>query len=83
MRAVLLFLVLSGCVSTAAAILEAPIKIVGAGIDAGLDTATTTQREADEDRGRALRKREEAEAKAAKRDEKNRRKNAARGYSTI
>lgn len=74
MRVLLLALFLPGCVSTAAAIITAPVKIVGAGIDAGVDAATTTQREADEDRGRAIRKQEEADAKAARKAEKERRR---------
>lgn len=51
-------LALSGCVSiakTAVDVVTLPVKAVGAGVDA----ATTTQSEADEDRGRALRKSEE------------------------
>ena len=74
-------LALSGCVSTAVAVVEAPFKVVGAGIDA----VYTSQAERDEKRGRALRKederrgkelrkQQEAEAKAAKQVEKERRK---------
>ncbi len=64
----------AGCVSTAAKIVTAPVRIVGAGINTAVDATTTTQREADEDRGRALRKQEERERKAAKQAEKDRRK---------
>lgn len=47
---------LSGClVRTAADIATAPVRIVGAGVDA----ATTSQSEADEKRGRELRRAEE------------------------
>ncbi len=38
----LLLVALSGCVSTAVAVVTAPIKIVGAGINAGVDAATTS-----------------------------------------
>ncbi len=53
-------LMLSGCAistlaSTAAEIVTLPVKAVSAGVDA----VTTTQREADENRGRELRKQEE------------------------
>lgn len=49
-------LALSGCLAKAAVgVVTLPVRAVGAGVDA----VTTTQREADEDRGRAIRKREE------------------------
>lgn len=49
-------LMLSGClVKTAADVVTAPVKIASKGID----LATTSQSEADEKRGRELRKREE------------------------
>ena len=58
-RAALLPLVcmslLSGCVSTVASIITAPIKIAGK----AADMATTSQSEADEKRGRQMRKQEE------------------------
>ncbi len=58
-RAALLPLVcmslLSGCVSTVASIVTAPIKIAGK----AADMATTSQSEADEKRGRQMRKQEE------------------------
>lgn len=48
--------VLNGClVRTAADIVTVPVKVVGSGVDA----ATTSQSEADEKRGRELRKQEE------------------------
>ncbi|MET0589089.1 MAG: hypothetical protein ABWZ75_11270 [Novosphingobium sp.] len=46
---------LPGCVSTVASVVTAPVKLAGAAVDA----ATTSQSEADENRGRELRKREE------------------------
>ncbi|MFZ4689170.1 MAG: hypothetical protein ACOYLS_08020 [Polymorphobacter sp.] len=74
---VLLLLCLStgGCVvsavaGAAVAVVKAPFQIVGAGVDA----VTTSQEEADRNRGRALRKQDEADAKAAKKAEKERRK---------
>jgi hypothetical protein len=63
---------LSGCIvadvaQTAVAVVKVPVKIVSAGVDA----ATTSQSEADEKRGRELRKADERRAreerKAAKR----------------
>lgn len=59
MRAILaLFamLILSGCVSTAASIITAPVRMVGG----AADLMTTSQSEADQNRGRAMREREEA-----------------------
>ncbi|MEK6540933.1 MAG: hypothetical protein AABZ45_02295 [Pseudomonadota bacterium] len=58
MRAIvtlLAMLFLSGCVSTAASIITAPVRAVGR----VADLATTSQSESDENRGRALREREE------------------------
>lgn len=47
---------LSGCIArTAAAVVTAPVRVVSKGVD----WTTTSQSEADEKRGRALRKREE------------------------
>lgn len=47
---------LPGCVaSTIASVVTAPVKVAGAAVDA----ATTSQSEADENRGREMRKREE------------------------
>ncbi len=46
---------ISTLASTAAEIVTLPVKAVSAGVDA----VTTTQREADENRGRAIRKQEE------------------------
>ena len=59
----LIMFALSGCVVTAARtavdIVTLPVKVVAKGVD----LATTSQSEADEKRGRALRKAEEAAGK--------------------
>ena len=54
---------LSGCLSTATSLVTAPVR-VGA---KAVDMATTSQSEADENRGRAMRKRDEKIAKLQKR----------------
>ena len=64
---VLLVPALSGCVvgtiaSTAVDVVTLPVKVVSAGVDA----ATTSQSEADEKRGRALRKEEERRGREAR-----------------
>lgn len=46
---------LSGCVRTAAGIVTAPVRVAGKAVD----WTTTSQSEADEKRGRAMRKRDE------------------------
>jgi hypothetical protein len=61
---ILLPLMLGGCVvgtvaSTAVAVVTLPVKAVSAGVDA----VTTSQKEADEKRGRELRKQEEERGK--------------------
>jgi len=56
-------LTLSGCLSTATSIVTAPVR---AGARA-VDLATTSQSEADENRGRAMRKRDERIRKLQKR----------------
>lgn len=54
---VLLPLALGGCLArTAVDVVAAPVKVVGKGVD----LATTSQSEADQKRGRELRKREQA-----------------------
>lgn len=63
-------LALGGCVSTAVAIVKAPFQLAGAAVD-GL---TTSQEEADRNRGRAIRKQEEAEDRADRKADKDRRK---------
>ena len=72
--AVILFaaMALSGCVSTAVAIVKAPFQIVGQ----AADWATTSQDEADRNRGRAERKAEEKIAKNRRRQEKVARRRA-------
>ena len=58
---------LSGClVQTAADLVTLPVKVASAGVDA----ATTSQSEADEKRGRALRKEEERRGREAREAEK-------------
>jgi hypothetical protein len=62
--AILLPFALSGCVvgtiaSTAVDVVTLPVKVVSAGVDA----ATTSQSEADEKRGREIRKAEEERGK--------------------
>jgi hypothetical protein len=66
---------LGGCVATAlvgaaVVVAKAPFQVGGAVIDA----TTTSQAEADRNRGKAIRKQEEADAKAARQTEKARRK---------
>lgn len=76
MRPVLLIIVpvgllLGGCVVRAAAdVVTFPVRAVSAGVDA----VTTSQEEADRNRGRELRKQEEREARERKRAEKERRR---------
>ena len=54
---------LSGCIaSTALDIVTLPVKAAGAAVDA----VTTSQSEADQKRGREIRKQEEREGKAAR-----------------
>ena len=54
---------LSGCLAkTAVDIVTLPVKVVSAGVDA----ATTSQAEADQKRGRELRKQEEARGRLAR-----------------
>lgn len=70
MRTLILFLAalsLGGCVAKLAKdIITAPIKVAGAVVDA----ATTSQAEADRNRGRAIRKAEEREEKERKKAKK-------------
>ena len=68
----LLAAVLGGCVSTAVAVVKAPFQVVGAGVDA----VTTSQEEADRNRGREIRKQEEREAKERRKAEKRAREAA-------
>jgi len=64
-------LVLTGCVASAVgAVVTAPVKIVSKGVD----LATTSQSEADENRGRAMRKAEERLGKLQRQRDKALRK---------
>lgn len=68
-----LMVLLNGCIArTAVDIVTLPVKAVGAGVDA----VTTSQSEADEKRGRELRKQEERDRRDAKKREKEERKRA-------
>ena len=62
----LVVLTLSGCVSTVASVVTAPVKAVAQ----AADWATTSQDEADRDRGRDLREREERVGKLARQRDK-------------
>ena len=66
MRALILIpaFLLPGCVSTVASVVTAPFKVAGK----AADWATTSQSEADRNRGRAIRKAEERARKECKRD---------------
>ena len=55
----ILSIALSGCVGTLVDVATAPVKVVSKGVD----LATTSQSEADEKRGREIRRREERLAK--------------------
>lgn len=69
----LLPLALGGCIArTAVDIVTLPVKAVGAGVDA----VTTSQSEADEKRGREIRKQEEREGREARQREKEERRRA-------
>jgi len=63
-------LALAGCVSTVKTVVTAPFKVVGQ----AADWATTSQDEADRNRGRAERKAEERAAKDRRRAEKEARR---------
>ncbi len=65
--AMLLPLVLGGCVSTIGKVVTAPVNIASSAVD----MATTSQSEADEKRGRALRKRDEEIGKLQRRYEQH------------
>jgi hypothetical protein len=71
---ILALLSLCGCVSTVATVVTAPFKIVGK----AADWATTSQDEADRNRGRAERKAEEKAARDRRRAEKQARKHRDR-----
>jgi hypothetical protein len=74
--AIALASLLSGCIArTAVDIVTLPVKAAGAGVDA----MTTSQEEADRNRGRAIRKQEEREAKERRRAEKEQRRQEREG----
>ncbi len=58
-------LALSGCVRTVGTIVTAPVKVVSK----GADWATTSQDEADRNRGREIRKQEKREARERRKRE--------------
>lgn len=63
----MLALATGGCIArTAVDIVTLPVRAVGAGVDA----VTTSQEEADRNRGRAMRKAEERERREARRRER-------------
>ena len=62
--AILSLVLLAGCVSAVKSVVTAPFKVVGQ----AADWATTSQDEADRNRGRAVRKAEERARKDCKRD---------------
>ncbi len=69
----LLPLALAGCLArTAIGIVTLPVKVVGAGVDA----VTTSEAEADQRRGRALREEEERRGREARRRERDERRRA-------
>ena len=69
LSAIALLLPLAGCVSTATSIVTAPVRAAGWTVD----KMTTSQSEADRNRGRRERKEEERERKQAKKDAKHQR----------
>lgn len=62
-------LALPGCVRTVGTIVTAPVKVVSQ----SADWATTSQDEADRNRGREIRKQEEREARERRRQEREER----------
>lgn len=52
-----------GCVSTMANVVTAPVKLAGKAVGGTVDMMTTSEKERDEKYVRAMRKRDEAEAK--------------------
>lgn len=61
---------LAGCVRTVANVVTLPVRATGQAVD----WATTSQEEADRNRGREMRKQEEREAKERRKAEKEARK---------
>ena len=68
--ALLVLPALAGCASTAVAVVKAPFQLAGKAVD----WTTTSQDEADRNRGRRERKAEEKQAKEERRAEKERRR---------
>jgi len=68
-------LVLSGCIRTIATVVTAPVKVAAQ----AADWATTSQDEADRNRGREIRRGEQREAKERRRLEKEAVDKAKRG----
>lgn len=66
---------LGGCLSTAGKIVTAPVKAASWTVD----KATTSQSEADRNRGREMRKQEEREAKERRRQQTQQEQGAAYG----
>ena len=64
----LLLLSLTGCIRTVADVVTFPVKAAAQGVD----WATTSQDEADRNRGRKIRKEERREAKEARKAERRR-----------
>ncbi|HUD29307.1 MAG TPA: hypothetical protein VMQ93_10575 [Novosphingobium sp.] len=60
-------MMLSGCVRTVASVVTAPVRVAGKAVD----WTTTSQAEADEKRGREMRKREEELGKLDRRYQKH------------
>lgn len=78
MRKLLILLplaMLGGCISTAKTVVMAPVHVVSKGVD----WATTSQDEADRNRGREMRKQDKRDAKARKKAEEEQRRAAERG----
>lgn len=70
---------LGGCLAKAAVdVVTLPVKAAGQVVETGWDAATTTQQEADEDRGRALRLSEEKAERERRKAEKAARRAAER-----
>jgi hypothetical protein len=69
----LLPVMLSGCVSTVASVVTAPVKVVSKGVD----WTTTSQSEADRNYGKKMRKAEEREGRERKKAEQACRKDPA------
>jgi hypothetical protein len=72
-------LLLSGCLAKAAVdVVTLPVKVAGQIVETGWDAATTTQQEADEDRGKAMRKAEEKAEKERRKAAREARRSAPR-----